>query len=73
MTDDRNPGLQALFDAARPTDANSAFVERVVAEIEKDRRRTVFGWATWSISSTSTSAVGTTRPSTSLTRRSPAA
>lgn len=44
MTDDRIPGLQALFDAARPADANSAFVERVMAEIEKDRRRTVFGW-----------------------------
>ena len=45
MTEDRNPGLQALFDAARPTDADSAFVERVMAEIARDRRRTVFGWA----------------------------
>ena len=45
MTDDRNPGLQALFDAARPADASSAFVERVMAEIAKDRRRTVIGWA----------------------------
>ena len=45
MTDDRNPGLQALFDAARPVDADSAFVAQVVAEIEKGRRRTVLGWA----------------------------
>ena len=44
MTDDRNPGLQALFDAARPADVNHAFVERVMADIAKDRRRTVFGW-----------------------------
>ena len=44
MTDDRNPGLQALFDAARPADADSALVERVMAEIERDRRRTVLGW-----------------------------
>ena len=44
MTDDRNPGLQALFDAARPTETDKAFVERVMAEIEKGRRRTVFGW-----------------------------
>ena len=45
MTDDRNPGLQALFDAARPNDTDSAFVERVMADIENDRRRTVLGWA----------------------------
>lgn len=44
MTDDRIPGLQALFDAARSTNANSAFVEQVMADIEKDQRRTVFGW-----------------------------
>ena len=44
MTDDRIPGLQALFDAARPVDTSSAFVERVMADIEKDRRRTVAGW-----------------------------
>jgi hypothetical protein len=45
MTDDRNPGLQALFDAARPAEADSAFVARVMAKIENDRRRTVFSWA----------------------------
>ena len=44
MTDDRIPGLQALFDAARPVDASGAFVRRVMADIEKDRRRTVAGW-----------------------------
>ena len=45
MTDDRIPGLQALFDAARPADADHAFVAKIMARIEKDRRRTVFGWA----------------------------
>ena len=44
MTDDRHPGLQALFDAARPLDANSALVAKVMARIEKDRRRTMLGW-----------------------------
>ncbi len=44
MTEDRIPGLQALFDAARPVDADSAFVARVMGELEKDRRRTVLGW-----------------------------
>jgi hypothetical protein len=44
MTDERIPGLQALFDAARGTPADSAFVARVMADIEKDRRRTVAGW-----------------------------
>lgn len=44
MTDDRNPGLQALFDEARPADTDGAFVERVMTEIERDRRRTMLGW-----------------------------
>ena len=44
MTEDRIPGLQALFDAARPVNANSEFVAQVMADIEKDRRRTVVGW-----------------------------
>ncbi|MDJ0814314.1 MAG: hypothetical protein QNJ23_11335 [Woeseiaceae bacterium] len=44
MTDDRHPGLQALFDAARPPDANSMLVEKVMAKIEQDRRRTMLGW-----------------------------
>lgn len=44
MTDDRNPGLQALFDAARQAQEDSAFVARVSTAIEKDRRRTLFGW-----------------------------
>ena len=44
MTDDRHPGLQALFDAARPLEANSALVEKVMARIENNRRRTMLGW-----------------------------
>ena len=44
MTDERIPDLQALFDAARPIQEDNAFVTRVTAAIEKDRRRTLFGW-----------------------------
>ena len=44
MTEERIPGLQALFDAAGPTEPDGALVGRVVADIEKDRQRTVVGW-----------------------------
>ena len=44
MTDARDPGLQALFDAAREDTANEAFVARVMAEVEKGQRRTVISW-----------------------------
>jgi hypothetical protein len=44
MTDERIPDLQALFDAARATQEDGAFVARVTTAIEKDRRRTLFGW-----------------------------
>ncbi|MDJ0904936.1 MAG: hypothetical protein QNI96_02850 [Woeseiaceae bacterium] len=45
MTDDRDPGLQALFDAAPRAAGNSDFVARVMADIDSMRRRTVAGWA----------------------------
>jgi hypothetical protein len=44
MTDERIPDLQALFDAARTTQEDNAFVTRVTSAIERDRRRTLFGW-----------------------------
>jgi hypothetical protein len=44
MTDERVPGLQAMFDAARKETADEAFVARVMAEVEKGQRRTVIGW-----------------------------
>ena len=44
MTDARDPGLQAMFDAAREDTANEAFVARVMADVEKGQRRTVISW-----------------------------
>jgi hypothetical protein len=45
MTDDRDPGLQALFDAAPRASANHEFVARVMADIDRKRHRTIIGWA----------------------------
>jgi len=45
MTGDRDPGLQALFDAAPRASANHDFVARVMADIDRKRHRTIFGWA----------------------------
>jgi len=44
MTDARDPGLQAMFDAARKDTANEAFVARVMADVEKGQRLTIFSW-----------------------------
>ena len=44
MTDQRDPGLQALFDAAPAAPASDAFVRQVMADIDRLRRRTVVGW-----------------------------
>jgi len=44
MTGDRDPGLQALFDAAPRASANSEFVARVVADIDRQRHKTILGW-----------------------------
>jgi len=35
MTNDRDPGLQALFDAAPVATANHAFVEQVMADLRE--------------------------------------
>ncbi len=44
MTDERDPRLQALFDSARQIELDDAFVERVMADVDRARRRTVIGW-----------------------------
>ena len=44
MTDDRDPGLQALFDAAPRAAASREFVDRAMAGIDSQRHRIVFGW-----------------------------
>ena len=45
MSDNRDPGLQALFDAAPRASANSEFSARVMADIDKQRHKTILGWA----------------------------
>ena len=44
MTNDRDPVLQALFDAAPQAPRSYAFVEQVMADIDRQRRRTIAGW-----------------------------
>lgn len=44
MTDEREPGLLALFESANKAGGDNAFVARVMADIEGTRRRTVIGW-----------------------------
>ncbi len=45
MTDEKDPGLQALFEAAPVASQSDAFAEHVMAGIDRQRRRTVLGWA----------------------------
>jgi hypothetical protein len=44
MTDARDRGLQALFDAAREMTADEPFIAEVMADIDRLRRRTIIGW-----------------------------
>ena len=44
MTDTPDPGLQAMFDAAREETADEAFVALVMADIDKVQQRTVISW-----------------------------
>ena len=44
MTDDKDPALQALFDAAPTAAPSYAFVEQVMSDIDRQRRKTVAGW-----------------------------
>jgi len=44
MTDDRHPGLQGLFDAAKKELDDDAFVTQVMAQIDSLRHRTMIGW-----------------------------
>jgi len=44
MTDDRQSGLQALFDAARNELDDDAFVTQVMTQVDSLRHRTMLGW-----------------------------
>jgi hypothetical protein len=44
MTNDRDPRLQALFDAAPRASADSQFVAQAMANIDRERRKTIIGW-----------------------------
>ena len=44
MTDDKDPQVQALFDAAPRAGSNAEFVARVMADINRQRRRTIMAW-----------------------------
>ncbi len=44
MTDERDPGIQALFDSASRVGEDDAFIARAMAEIDGTRHRTVIGW-----------------------------
>jgi hypothetical protein len=44
MTDERDPGLQALFDSATRIEADDTFVASIMADIDGARRQTVISW-----------------------------
>ena len=44
MSEQRDPQLEALFDAARNELAHDPFVNKVMADIERRKRRVVLGW-----------------------------
>lgn len=44
MTDERDPGIQALFDAAPGATVSGEFVTRVMTGVDTQRRRTVMAW-----------------------------
>ena len=44
MTDESDPGRQALCDAAPRATAAVRFVENVMRQIDRQRQRTVFAW-----------------------------
>ena len=45
MTDERDPVLQQLFDAASELSHDDGFVAEVMSTINRRRRRTIMGWA----------------------------
>ena len=66
MTDERDPRLEALFDAAREELSGEQFGAGVMARIDRSRRRALTGWAavavvllagTWLLSGPLTGAV----------------
>ena len=67
MTDERDPRLEALFDAARQEFSGDAFAAGVMARVDRLRRRALIGWASlavaflagaWLLSGPLTDAVG---------------
>ena len=44
MTEKRDPQLEALFDAARTELAHDPFINKVMADIERRKRRVMLGW-----------------------------
>ncbi len=45
MTDERDPRLEALFDAAREELASEEFAAAVMVRVAHSRRRALLGWA----------------------------
>ena len=44
MSEQRDPQLEALFEAARADLSNDDFIAKVMADVEKQKRRTVLTW-----------------------------
>lgn len=67
MTEERDPRLEALFDAARQEPSGDDFAAGVMARVDRLRRRALIGWASlavaflavaWLLSGPLTEAVG---------------
>ena len=67
MTDERDPRLESMFDAAREELAGEEFAADVMARVDRLRRRALIGWAAvavlllagaWLLSGPLTGAVG---------------
>ena len=45
MPEERDPMLEALFDSARTELDADVFVDQLMARIDAERRRSIFGWS----------------------------
>ena len=45
MTNQRDPNIESLFQAAAKETPNGSFTERVMAQVGQRRRRTIIGWS----------------------------
>ena len=45
MTDERDPMLQQLFNAARQELPGRDFLTRVMSDVDRQRRKTMIGWS----------------------------